>query len=99
MKIECKPTQVKIKGLKVLDFFDEKFIGKLQKHLPDIEFQHFCMDIVDKENDKEKERLAVAHTRIGDKREKDILTVDTDLPHTLEKLMKVIEEYVKEKRL
>ena len=99
MKIESKPTQVKIKGLKVLDFFDEKFIGKLQKHLPDIEFQHFCMDIVNKENDKEEERLALAHTRVGDKREKDILTVDTDSPLTLEKLIKVVEEYVEEKRL
>jgi len=99
MKIESKPTQVKIKDLKVLDFFDEKFLGKLQKHLPNIEFQHFCMNIVDKEKDKEIERLALAHTTRGEKRERDILTVDTDSPHSLEKLIKVIEEYVEEKRL
>jgi len=99
MKIESKPTQVKIKGLRVLDFFDENFIGKLQKHVPGIEFEHFCMEILNKESDKIEERLALAHTRVGDKKERGILTVDTDSPHTLEELIKVIEEYVKEKRL
>ena len=98
MKIESKPTQIKVKGLRVIDFFDEKFIGKLQKHIPNIEFQHFCMEIIDKD-DKTKEMLALAHSKVGDKRERDILTIDADLPDTLEELMKVIEEYVKDKRL
>lgn len=99
MSLNYDTTQVKIKELRVLDFFDEKFIEKIQKQFPNLNFQHFCIDIIDEKDDKKKkERLSIGHFRNEDIKN-NILTVDTDESQSLQKILKVIEEYVKEKRL
>jgi hypothetical protein len=98
MTLKYKPTQVKVDNLRVIDFFDEKFIGKMQKHFPNLDFQHFCMYIVNEKESKIIEHLTVVHQSVDDKKN-NVATIDVDNPESLEKILKIIEEYKKEKGL
>lgn len=98
MDLECDAVQMRIKGLRTIDFFDDEFIGMLEKKFPNIKFQHFCMYLMDEEDKKTKERLAVAHSNISDEK-KQIMNVDADKPDSLKKIMEVIEEYADKKGL
>lgn len=91
-------TQVKVEGLQVLDFFDDKFIGMIKKHFTELDFQHFCLYVLDKDKNKIKERLSISHDTMDDKR-KCVVTVDAGNPDSLKKLLNVIKEYDKEKGL
>lgn len=91
-----KPTQVRIEDTRVVEFFDNKFVGLINKHFDDLDFLHFAMHITDKEKNETKERLAIFHLS-RDNEKNGVLTVDADHPESLQKLLNVIEEYKKDR--
>jgi len=98
MVIKSETTQAKIKNLRVMDFFDDEFIGIIKKRFPDLSFQHFCMYIIDEKEKKAKEKFAISHDKIEDSKN-NIITIDADNPESFEKFLKVVDEYVKKKEL
>jgi len=89
-----KPSEMKIENLKVVDFFDSKFIGLLQKKIGNVDFEHFCIYILDEKREKIKEKIMFGHENKDDK-EKNITAVGATNPDTLNKLIDVIIEYKK----
>ena len=98
MAIKTEATQVKIKGLKVVDFFDDEFIGMIEKRFPNLKFQHFCMNIIDEEENIVEERFTIAHNSLNDEKIQDMV-VDSDNPNSLNKLIKVIDDFVTKRGL
>lgn len=87
-----RPSEMKIEKLNVSDFFDAKFLGLLKKKIGDVDFEHFCINIMDNTRDKVKERIIFAHENKEDK-EKNITAIGATNPDTLEKIIDVIVEY------
>ena len=90
-----KPTEVKIDGLKVVEFFDDKFVGLIQKEIGNVDFEHFCLYILDEKKEKVKTRMIIAHETKKDK-ENNIVSVGANNPETFEKLLNVVKVYFKE---
>lgn len=95
MKIKSEPTQVTIKDIKVVDFFDDKFIGIMKKHLPDFNFLIFGMYTFD-EKCKPDKRIMVS-TKIEEDPKKNVVSIDTDESEILKKMLEAIEDYYKDK--
>ena len=87
-----KPTQVKIDNIRIIEFFDSNFIGRMNKEFNDLNFQAILMYRKEKDDDSDSERIAFLHQTKKDIENK-ILTVDAETPETLQKLLKVIEKY------
>ena len=89
-----KPSEMKIENLKVVDFFDAKFIGLLQKKIGRFDFEHFCMIMLDEKREKVKERIMIGHDKKEDN-EKNITTVNASNSDLLNKVIEVIVEFKK----
>ena len=96
MGIKSKPTQIKIDGLRVVDFFDNEFIGIIEKRFPSLKFQHFCMYLCYGEEKKFSENLTIAHAKPINEENQELI-VDADEPDSLIKILKAIEEFVDKK--
>ena len=95
MKIESEPTQVIVKDINVVDFFDNKFVGIMKKHLPDYNFLVFGMYTLD-EKCKPEDRIYLSQ-KMEEDFKKNIINVDAEDNKTLKIMLKVIEEYYKDK--
>lgn len=93
---EVKSTQVRIENLQVKQFFNEDFVKALEKEIKNIEFQHFCLYVIEKTDEgdsKTGERLSVAHMKPEDAIEK-VSMVEAEKPETFDKLMKIISDFI-----
>lgn len=100
MEIEAKPSEYKIQGLKLKDFFDERFVKLLEDRIKNVKFQHSCFTIsgIKKGEEKESvlERLIIGHeTREDDTNE--IITIGSTESETCQILLEVVKEYIKQK--
>lgn len=95
MKIKSEPTQVSIKDMNIIDFFDSKFVRIMKKHLPNFSFLVFGMYTLD-EKCRPECRLALGQ-KVEEDFKKNIISVDAEDSKTLEKMLDVIEEYYKNK--
>jgi hypothetical protein len=89
-----KPSEMKIENLKVVDFFDAKFIGLLQKKIGNFDFEHFCIIMLDEKREKVMDRIMIGHDKKEDK-EKNITTVSVSNTDMLNKVIEVIIEFKK----
>ncbi len=90
-----QPTQVTIKDMKVVDFFDNTFVGIMKKHMPEYNFLTFGIFTL---NEKcESEDRIILFQKIKEDFDKNIIGVDAKDSEALNKILKVIEEYYKEK--
>lgn len=94
---EAKPLQVKVENLEVKQFFDRQFVEILEKEIEGISFQHFCFSIAKKKEEEEEmeieENMAIIHKNIKAEMDK-VAVLDADKPETLEKLLKVVKQFV-----
>lgn len=86
---EIKSIGVKIKKVKVIDFFDEKFLGLIEKGMENTKIEHFCLTV--KENDN-VHGIIIDHDS-KEEEENQILTIKARNPDDLEKLLNIIKEY------
>lgn len=91
-----KPVEVIIKGIKVSQFFDKRFIELLERDMKETKFQHFCLYLTAKHDKNEEivERISLSHQEPEDEI-MGITNVDCDKPETLEKMLKVMEEFLR----
>lgn len=95
MKIKSEPTEVDIKGISIIDFFDSKFVKIMKKYLPDFNFLVFGMYTLNEEC-KPDDRIILSQ-KIEEEFEKNIISVNAENSEILEKMTKVMEEYFKDK--
>jgi len=95
LSLKHESTQVIIKDIKADDFFDNGFVGIMKKHFPDFNILSFVMYTLDEKHIPDK-RIMIYH-KAGDNIKNKILTVDTDNPEDLNKMLKVMEEFYKNK--
>ncbi|HVQ01058.1 MAG TPA: hypothetical protein VMT57_06045 [Candidatus Thermoplasmatota archaeon] len=91
---KIKPTEMKIENLNVVDFFDERFVGLLKKKIGDVDFEHFCIYVLDEKREKVKERLSISHETKEDE-QNNLATAGATNPDTLEKFIEVIVDFKK----
>jgi hypothetical protein len=100
MKIEAKPSEYKIEGLKVRDFFDDRFVKLLEGDIKNLKFEHTCFTILGKKEGEEKEsvveRLAINH-EVREDEERGITSIGATKSETCELFLKIVEEFIKEK--
>lgn len=100
MKIEPKPSEYKIEGLNVKDFFDDRFVKLLEDRIKDIKFEHVCFTVLGIKEGEEKEsileRLMIGHDMREDE-EKGITSVGATKSDTCEIFLKIVEDFIKEK--
>ena len=95
MKIKSEPTEVEIKGISIIDFFDSRFVKTMKKHLPDFNFLVFGMYTLD-EKCKPKDRIALSQ-KLEEDFEKNIISVNGENSEILGKMTKVMKEYFEDK--
>jgi len=88
---EFKPIGVKIRGVKLIEFFDEKFLGLLSKEMENAKIEHFCLTV--KENDKER-GIVIDHDTKEDE-ENEIIAIKTRNVDDLDKVLNIIKTYIK----
>jgi|GEM_PF-6980412 hypothetical protein len=94
-----EPTEFKIRGLLVKEFFDERFIRLLEEKIPDIKFEHVCFNRVIQEGDKKKlgEGLYIAHETPEDEMAS-ITTIGAQKTDTTRIFITLATEFINEKR-
>ena len=95
MKIKSEPTEVDIKGISLIDFFDSEFIKIMKKHLPDFNFLIFGMYTLD-DKCKPEDRIILSQ-KVAEDFEENIISINAEKSEILEKITKVMEEYFKDK--
>lgn len=95
---KAKPTGVKIDNLKLAEFFDSEFVGLLEQEIGNVDFQHFCLHILDEKGEKSIEKMAFAHETPEDKIN-NITEITSSTPEILNKLLKVADQFIKKKQM
>ena len=100
MKIEPKPSEYKIEGLKVRDFFDERFVKLLEGNIENVKFEHACFVIFGIKEGEEKEtaleRLTIAHD-VKEDEIGGITSVGATKSDTCQILLDVVTQFLDEK--
>lgn len=100
MKIEPKPSEYKIEGLKVKDFLNDEFVKLLENKIENIKFEHTCFTILGIKEGEEKEsiieRLTISHETREDEANK-ITTIGATKSETCQILLDIIQEYIDKK--
>ena len=89
---EPKPIQVRVDGLNIKSFLDDRFIGMMKKEFSDIRFQHICFYIY-KGEDKD-EYISLIHKSPEDEGS-NILVIDTEKSESLNKLYDLLKKFEK----
>lgn len=92
MEIETTPLQVMLKGLKAKQLIDSKFLGLLEKEFETSKVVNIQIITGEEEN---MDLLSIGYPRKVYE-EKDELIVDVNNPENLEKILKVLNEYLSE---
>ena len=95
MKIKSEPTQVDVQDLNIIDFFDNKFVKNMKKHLPEFNFLIFGMYSLD-DKCKPKERIILSQ-KLEEEYKKNIISINAENSEILGKMIKVIEENFSDK--
>ncbi len=100
MKIEPKPSEYKIEGLNVKDFFNERFVQLLEEKIKNIKFEHSCFTILGIKEGEEKEsiieRLTISHDTREDEAN-EITTIGASKSETCQMLLDIIQEFIDKK--
>jgi hypothetical protein len=100
LAIEVKPSEYKIEGLNVKEFFDERFIKLLEERIENIRYLHSCFAIYGIKEGEEKEsmieRIVIGHETKEDE-SYEITTIGSTKSETCQILLEVVKEYLKQK--
>lgn len=93
---DVRPLQVVMKDVRVATFLDTKFLGMIQKELPQImavSLVFIAEGEADVETGKPKtEKVGIWHRNRKEQRD-GVMIVDADDPETLVKIMRVVESF------
>jgi hypothetical protein len=100
-ELKAKRTGVQYDGVSASDFLDTDFRSFLAEKAPNthcevLAFTVFKKKDGGKEGDEDYEHIVVGHPHHSSAKKKE-LTVDTDSPEALEKIVEVIEAFLKAK--
>ncbi len=110
MPLEPKTTQVQLDGVSASQFFDSKFVGAINKEIPEARFEFIGIAIPIDKKDAEKAGLAntegsghsYEHVQIGHfhhaQLDRHILVVDCDRPETLKRTLRALSDYLGEEK-
>ena len=88
--LKYEPVTVKIEGFALSSLMDSKFLGELQKELPDAKI--VAITLLSRKKDKSLEFASIMYKRSQDEKG-EIVTLECDKPETLKKVINAVEGF------
>ncbi len=91
---EAEPVEVRMRGLRVAQLLDKRFLGILEQELSGASAAHVCIFIPGEEED-DYSIVMFGHRKLADEKER-IFNIDASNPENLTAALKALELYLKE---
>ena len=92
-KLKGEAVQVRIKGVSTAKLLDDRFVALLRKEFPQIRYGPFHFYLPYESNGKKFESILLGYLD-PDHEDKLLFTIDCDEPETLQRLSRLIEQFV-----